>query len=277
MSPTSADPQDSLVRIRGLSFSYGSRTILENVDLDIRCGRITAIVGPSGCGKTTLLHIIGGQLRPSAGTVEFDGTDVHRLRRADLFELRKRMGMQFQAQALLSDLNVFENIAFPLREHTSLPESMIHDIVVMKLHVVGLRGTEKLFPEELSGGMARRVALARAIALDPDLVMYDEPFAGQDPITLGVLQRLIRKLNDALELTSVVVSHSVEEALAISNDVYVIADRRVMDHGASEAIHGSPSEYVQQFLTGSEKGPVNFNYPAPSLEADFLGEASQPT
>lgn len=264
---------DVLVKVAGLGFGYGPRRILEGVDLEVRRGRVTAIIGPSGSGKSTLLALLGGQLRPAAGTVHFDGTDVHALRRGELYRLRQRMGMMFQAQALLTDLSVFDNVAFPLREHTDLPESMIRDIVLMKLHVIGLRGARDLYPDQLSGGMVRRVALARAIALDPDLVMYDEPFAGMDPITLGVLMRLIRMLNDSLGLASVVVSHSVEEVLAIADDVYVLADRRMLAHGAPDEVRRSSSDYVQQFLTGREQGPVSFHYPAPSWQDEVFGRA----
>jgi phospholipid/cholesterol/gamma-HCH transport system ATP-binding protein len=262
-----------LIHIRGLRFAYGARPIFDGIDLDIHRGRVTAIIGPSGSGKTTLLRLIGGQLRPAGGTVEFDGVDVHALGWRDLFKLRQRMGMQFQTQALLTDLSVLDNIAFPLREHTGLPESMIRDVVLMKLQTVGLRGARDLFPEELSGGMSRRVALARAIALDPDLVMYDEPFAGQDPITLGVLMRLIRALNDALGLSSIVVSHSVEEVLAIADDVFVVSELKVLERGTPDAIKRSNSAYVQQLLTGKAEGPVKFHYPAPPMAQDVFGTA----
>ena len=264
----SSDPV--LLRVRGLGFSYGPRRILDNLDLDIRRGRISAIVGPSASGKSTLLALLGGQLRPESGTVEFDGVNVHALGRAALYELRKRMGMMFQGHALLTDLSVYDNIAFPLRENTNLPESMIRDIVLMKLQVIGLRGSRDLFVDQLSGGMMRRVALARAIAMDPDLVMYDEPFAGLDPITLGVLMRLIRTMNENLGLTAIVVSHSVEEVLAIADNVYVLSERRIQAHGTPDEIRKSGSENVQQFLTGREQGPVSFHYPAPAPEDDYL-------
>lgn len=261
-----------LVRIRGLSFSYGPLEILKNVDLDIARHRVTSVLGPTACGKTTLMKLIGGQYRPGAGTVEFDGVNVHRLNRGGLFELRKRMGVQAQASGLLTDLSVFENIAFPLREHTRLTESMIRDIVIMKLEAVGLRGASALYPDQLSGGMLRRVAMARAIAMDPELVMLDEPFAGLDPITLGVAMRLIRSVNDALGTTTIVVSHSVEEALSISDYVYVLSTGSVQDHGTPQAIVASQSERVQQFLTGAVTGPVSFHFPAPSMREDFLGD-----
>ncbi|MBL6750887.1 MAG: ATP-binding cassette domain-containing protein [Nevskia sp.] len=265
---------DVLVRVRGLRFGFGTRAVFDGVDLDIPRGKVTAIMGPSGTGKTTLLRLIGGQWRPQAGTVEFDGVDVHRQSRAALFELRKRMGMLFQNGALLTDLTVFENVAFPLREHTRLPESMIRDVVLMKLEAVGLRGAAGLYPEQISGGMSRRVALARAIALEPAMVMYDEPFTGQDPITMGVLMRLIRQLNDALGLTSVLVSHDVDEVLSISDYAYVVSGGKVVDHGAPAAVRGSASEFVQQFLHGKPDGPVPFHYKtARDYAADLLGGA----
>ncbi|HUS25592.1 MAG TPA: ABC transporter ATP-binding protein [Candidatus Binatia bacterium] len=267
---TDAAPDGVLLRVRDLDYSYGALPVLRGVSLDIRRGRVTAIIGPTGSGKTTLLKILGGQVRPHRGTVHFDGTDVHAISRRALFRLRRRMGMMFQAQALLTDLSAFDNVAFPLREHTSLPESMIRDIVLMKLQAVGLRGARDLYPEQLSGGMARRVALARAIALDPDFVMYDEPFAGQDPITLGGLAHLIRTLNHSLGLTSVVVSHSVDEVLGIADDVYIIAEQRMLEHGVPDAVRQSASPWVQQLITGREEGPVKFHFPAPPLREDLL-------
>lgn len=263
---------DVLVRVRDLSFGYGTRKIYDGIDVDIPRGKITAIMGPSGTGKTTLLRLIGGQWRPNAGTVQFDGVDVHQQPRKSLYELRKRMGLLFQNGALLTDLTVFDNVAFPLREHTKLPESMIRDLVLMKLEAVGLRGAHNLFPEQLSGGMSRRVALARAIALEPEMVMYDEPFTGQDPISMGVLMRLIRSLNEALGITSVVVSHDVEEVLSIAHYAYIVAGGKVLDHGTPDSIRGSKSELVQQFLTGAADGPVAFHYKAAKPYAeDLLG------
>lgn len=263
---------DTLVRIRGLRFAFGPRTIYDGIDLDIPRGKVTAIMGPSGTGKTTLLRLIGGQWRPDAGTIEFDGVDVHAQSRRNLFELRKRMGLLFQSGALLTDLTVFENVAFPLREHTKLPESMIRDLVLMKLEAVGLRGAADLYPEQISGGMSRRVALARAIALEPDMVMYDEPFTGQDPISMGVLMRLIRTLNEALGLTSVLVSHDVAEVLSISDYAYVVSGGKVLDHGTPEAIRNSSSAWVQQFLKGEADGPVSFHYKAGrDYAADLMG------
>ena len=259
-----------LLRVRDVSFSYGPRKILDQVSFDVRRGQLTALVGPSASGKSTLLKILGGQLRPDSGTVEFDGVDVHALGRADLYELRKRMGMMFQAQALLTDISVFENVAFPLREHTKLEEGLIRTIVLMKLEAVGLRGAADLYPGQLSGGMSRRVACARAIAMDPALVMYDEPFAGLDPITVGVLMRLIRTLNDNLGLTGIVVTHSVDEVLDIADEVHVLADHRLLEHGTPDVVKASKSPYVQQFLTGKEEGPVSFHYPAPGPAEDYL-------
>jgi phospholipid/cholesterol/gamma-HCH transport system ATP-binding protein len=272
MTPTG---QDTLVRVRGLRFAFGPRLIYDGVDMDIARGKVTAIMGPSGTGKTTLLRLIGGQWRPQAGTVEFDGVDVHRQSRDQLFELRKRMGMLFQNGALLTDLTVFENVAFPLREHSGLPDRMIRDVVLMKLEAVGLRGAAGLYPEEISGGMARRVALARAIALEPALVMYDEPFTGQDPISMGVLMRLIRTLNEALGLTAILVSHDVQEVLSISDYAYVIAGGKVLAHGTPEAIRTSQSEMVRQFLDGKPDGPVAFNYKTSrSYAAELLGDGA---
>ncbi|MDX1593432.1 MAG: ABC transporter ATP-binding protein [Gammaproteobacteria bacterium] len=264
---------DALIRVEGVHFSRGGRSIFNGLDLTVRRGRVVAIMGPSGTGKTTLLRLIGGQLRPDAGRVIVDGEDVARLGRSALFRLRERMGVLFQSGALLTDLDVFENVAFPLREHTELPEAMIRDLVLMKLEAVGLRGARRLMPSELSGGMGRRVALARAIALDPMLVLYDEPFTGQDPISMGVLVRLIRQLNDAMGLTSVVVSHDVEETAAIADDIYVISDGEVVEKGTREELEASESPWVRQFLNAEADGPVPFHYPAPELAEDLLGEA----
>jgi phospholipid/cholesterol/gamma-HCH transport system ATP-binding protein len=263
----------ALVRCQGLRFGRGSRVIYAGVDLEIPRGKVTGIMGPSGTGKTTLLRLIGGQWYPQAGTVQFDGIDVHRLSNRELYRLRRRMGMLFQNGALLTDLSVFENVAFPLRENTDLPESMIRDLVLMKLNAVGLRGARDLYPSELSGGMSRRVALARAIALDPDLIMYDEPFAGQDPITMGVLMRLIRTLNDALGMTSVVVSHDVQELLSIADYAYVISDGRIQARGRPDEIRAAESPWVRQFLRGEPDGPVAFHYRAPDYRQDLLGSA----
>ncbi len=260
-----------LVRVRGLHFARGDRVIFDGIDLDIPRGQVTAVMGPSGTGKTTLLKLISGQLRPDAGTIEVDGQNVHALSRGDLYRLRTRMGMLFQSGALLTDINVFDNVAYPLREHTRLPESMIRKLVLMKLEAVGLRGARDLMPSELSGGMARRVALARAVALDPMMIMYDEPFTGQDPISLGVLVTLIRQLNDASRLTSIVVSHDVAETAGIADRIYLIANGQVMAQGNPKQVEASGSGWVHQFMHGEADGPVHFHYPAPELAQDFLG------
>ncbi|MFP5358774.1 MAG: ABC transporter ATP-binding protein [Gammaproteobacteria bacterium] len=265
-----SSPDETLVQVRGLHFAHGPRVIYDGIDVQIPRGKVTAVMGPSGTGKTTLLRLIGGQWRPGAGSVEFNGVNVHQLGRGRLYALRRRMGMLFQNGALLTDLSVFENVAFPLREHTRLPEAMIRDLVLMKLEAVGLRGARDLYPEQLSGGMARRVALARAIALDPEMVMYDEPFTGQDPISMGVLMRLIRSLNDALGLTSIVVSHDVDEVLSIADYAYVIHDGKVQAQGTPTALRGSDSAWVQQFLEGAPDGPLPFHYPAPDYAEDLL-------
>jgi phospholipid/cholesterol/gamma-HCH transport system ATP-binding protein len=239
--------------------------------MEIPRGRITAIMGPSGTGKTTLLRLIGGQLRPGGGSVTVDGQVVHKLRLGELYELRKRMGMLFQSGALLTDLSVFENVAFPLREHTRLPESMIRSLVLMKLQAVGLRGARDLMPSQLSGGMARRVALARAIALDPMMIMYDEPFSGQDPISMGVLVQLIHDLNDGLGLTSIVVSHDVKETASIADYIYLISEGKVVGQGTPEEIERSESPWVRQFMHGLADGPVPFHYPARNYAGDLMG------
>lgn len=260
-----------LVKIRDVHFSRGSKLIFDGVDMDIRRGKVTAIMGPSGTGKTTLLKLIGGQLRPSSGTVEVDGQNIHQLKNKQLYQLRKKMGMLFQSGALLTDITVFDNVAFPLREHTNLPESMIRHLVLMKLHAVGLRGARDLKPSELSGGMARRVALARAIALDPMMIMYDEPFTGQDPISMGVLVQLIRLLNDALGLSSIVVSHDVKETCVIADYVYLVSDGKVVEHGSPEQLIESDSQWSQQFMKGMADGPVPFHYAAKEYANDLLG------
>ena len=276
VSAPGSGPNDlPLVAVRGLRFRFGPRVIFDGVDLDIPRGKVTAVMGPSGIGKTTLLRLIGGQYRPDAGTITVDGIDVHQLHRRELFELRKRMGMMFQNGALLTDLSVFENVAFPLREHTDLPESMIRDVVLMKLEAVGLRGAYRLYPEQCSGGMQRRIAFARAVALDPMMVMYDEPFTGQDPINLGILNRLVRTLNDALGLTSIVVSHDVTETLAISDYVYMITSGKIAGQGTPEQIRESKSEWVQQFLKGKDDGPVAFHAKTDAdLVTDLMGKAA---
>lgn len=265
----------NLVEISKLHFNRQQRAIFSDVDIVIPRGKITAIMGPSGTGKTTLLRLIGGQLQPNQGQITVHGKNVHRLSRRALYALRKRMGMLFQSGGLFTHLSVFENVAFPLREHTQLSDSMIRSLVLMKLEMVGLRGASELMPSELSGGMARRVALARAIALDPELIMYDEPFSGQDPISMGVLVKLIRTLNNALGLTTILVSHDVQETLSIADYVYVIADSKVVGHGTPETIHADSSAQLQQFLGGLPDGPVPFHYPANPIRDALLGETSE--
>jgi len=269
-SRSGSDDPAALIRVRDLHYSRGTRAIFRGVDVTIRRGEVTAIMGPSGTGKTTMLKLIGGQLRPLRGSVEVDGEEVGSLRRDQLFELRKRMGMLFQSGALLTDLDVYGNVAFPLREHTKLPESMIRDLVLMKLEAVGLRTARRLMPRELSGGMARRVALARAIALDPMMILYDEPFAGQDPISMGILVRLIRRLNDALGVTSVIVSHDIAEACTIADYIYVVADGIVVGEGTPEELRGSDSEWVTQFMQGLPDGPVPFHYPGAAYVDELM-------
>ena len=264
------DSVTPLVEIRNLKYARGDRMIFDGIDMDIQRGKVTAIMGPSGTGKTTLLRLIGGQIKPLTGTIKVDGIEVTKLSRSALFQLRKRMGMLFQNGALLTDMNVYDNIAFPIREHTQLSEKMIRTLVTMKLQVVGLRGARDLMPNELSGGMARRVAMARAIALDPMMMMYDEPFTGQDPISMGVLVRLIRELNDTLGLTSIVVSHDIEEAASISDTIYLLSGGKVVAHGSSKALHESGSEWAKQFMNGLPDGPVPFHYPANDYAEDLL-------
>ncbi len=266
----SVTPQNSLVSVQNLSFSRGNKKIFDDISLEFERGKITAIMGPSGTGKTTLLKLIGGQLFPEQGSITVDGNNVHRLRRAELYNLRKRMGMLFQSSALLTDMSVFDNVAFPLREHTHLPESMIRTLVLMKLQAVGLRGARKLMPNELSGGMARRIALARAIALDPMMIMYDEPFTGQDPISKGALVHLIKSLNTILGLTSIVVSHDVHETAAIADYIYVISEGKIVGQGTPKEIEQSQSDWVQQFMTGAADGPAHFHYPAKDYIDDLL-------
>ncbi|MBE0434912.1 MAG: ATP-binding cassette domain-containing protein [Methylomicrobium sp.] len=267
---------DSLISVRNLSFSRGNRKIFDDISLDIARGKITAIMGPSGTGKTTLLKLIGGQLFPEQGSIVVDGLDVHQLRRKELFNLRKRIGMLFQSGALLTDINVYDNVAFPLREHTHLTESMIRTLVLMKLQAVGLRGARDLMPNELSGGMARRVALARAIALDPMMILYDEPFTGQDPISMGALVHLIKSLNTTLGLTSIIVSHDVAETSAIADYIYVISDGKIAGQGTPKEIEASESAWVQQFMKGDPDGPVHFHYPAPNYIEDLLVSSQPP-
>ncbi len=254
---------DNLVEISGVSYAYDSRRpVLTGIDMVIPRGKVVAIMGISGSGKTTLLRLIGGVLKPTRGRVKVDGQLTHALDREGLYRMRRRMGLLFQFGALFTDLSVFDNVAFQMREHTDLPEAMIHDIVMMKLHAVGLRGAHRLMPSELSGGMARRVALARAIALDPMLIMYDEPFTGLDPISLGVIRNLVRKLNDALGSTSIVVTHDVQEALDIVDYVYYLSQGVMVAHGTPDEMRASKDPRVRQFVWGEADGPVAFQYPS---------------
>jgi phospholipid/cholesterol/gamma-HCH transport system ATP-binding protein len=261
---------NNLVSIKNLSFRRGERVIFNNIDLDIPRGKITAIMGPSGTGKTTLLRLIGGQLKPIQGTVRVNDQTINTLSRKELYVVRRKIGMLFQNSALFTNLSTFENVAFPLREHTKLPEELIRDIVLMKLQAVGLRGARDLMPSELSGGMARRVALARAIALDPELVMYDEPFTGLDPIALGVIVKLIRELNDALGLTSIVVSHDVQEVTSIADYIYLIADGKIIGQGKPQQLKADETPQVQQFMQGLPDGVVPFHYPAKDYAEDLF-------
>lgn len=259
------------ISIRGMSFSRGERLIYDNMDVDFPRGKVTAIMGPSGTGKTTLLRLIGGQLMPDSGSVMVDGHSIPDLSRKELFELRrKRMSMLFQTGALFTDLDVFDNVAFPLRVHTDLPESMIRDLVLMKLEAVGLRGAHNLNPAELSGGMARRIALARSIAMDPELMMYDEPFTGLDPISMGMIVKLIRGLNEALGITSLLVSHDVEESCGIADYLCILSGGKVIGFGTPEELINEGNDEVRQFLKGDPDGPVPFHYPAPDYRQDIL-------
>jgi len=258
-----------LVELRNLTFGYGERAILDNISLTVPRGKVTALMGASGGGKTTVLRLIGGQIRGQSGQTLFDGQDVTTMGEKALYAARRRMGMLFQFGALFTDMSVFDNVAFPLREHTQLPDAMVRDIVLMKLNAVGLRGARDLMPSELSGGMARRVALARAIALDPELVMYDEPFAGLDPISLGTAARLIRQLNDAMGLTSIVVSHDLDETFHIADQVIVLANGKIAAQGTPEEVRHSQDPLVHQFVNALPDGPVRFHHPGPDLLQDF--------
>ena len=260
--------RDFLVLDR-VRFGYREREILKEVSLRFQRGKVVALIGGSGCGKTTILRLIGGQLRPKQGSVVFDGQDVHRLDREGLYGLRRRMGMLYQFGALFTDLTAFENVAFPLREHTSLPEPLIRDLVLMKLEAVGLRGAAQFGISQLSGGMARRVALARAIALDPPLIMYDEPFAGLDPVALATVANLIRRLGDSLECASILVSHDIKDAFAIADYVYLLAAGRVAAEGTPEQMRNSEDPNVRQFLEGDIDGPIAFHYQAPPLAQEL--------
>ncbi|AVO35860.1 ABC transporter ATP-binding protein [Ottowia oryzae] len=264
-----APPPPALVELRHVTFGYDERPVLRDLSLTVPRGRVTVLMGASGGGKTTVLRLIGGQQRANAGAVLVDGQDVGAMDEARLYAARRRMGMLFQFGALFTDLSVFDNVAFPLREHTTLTEPLVRDIVLMKLDAVGLRGARDLMPSQVSGGMARRVALARAIALDPELVMYDEPFAGLDPISLETSARLIRQLNDALGITSIVVSHDVAETFRIADKVIILADGQVAAQGTPDEVRASTNPLVRQFIGEDTDGPVRFHYPGPTVEQDF--------
>lgn len=265
---------DPLVEFKKVGFSYGTRPILKSVDMQISRGQVIAIMGGSGSGKTTLLRLIGGEIRPTTGSVSVADKIIHELSRNELFKLRRKMGMLFQFGALFTDLSVFDNVAFQMREHTNLPESMIRDLVLMKLHAVGLRGAQHLMPAQLSGGMARRVALARSIALDPMLMMFDEPFTGLDPISLGVIGGLIRRLTDTLGMTSILVTHDIQESLRIVDYVYFLADGVIAAHGTPDEVRVSSVPFVHQFVHGEIDGPVPFHYHAPGYAQDLAISSS---
>ena len=262
-------PNPPLVELKNLTFGYGERVILDDISLSVPRGKVTALMGASGGGKTTILRLIGGQSRAQSGQLLFDGQDVTPMNQPQIYAARRRMGMLFQFGALFADLSVFENVAFPLREHTDLPEALIRDIVLMKLNAVGLRGARDLMPREVSGGMARRIALARAIALDPELVMYDEPLTGIDPISVGTSARLIRELNDSMGLTSIFVSHELEQTFAISDHVIILANGKVAAQGTPEEVRQSTDPLVCQYVNALSDGPVRFHYPGPSVVEDF--------
>lgn len=266
--------QTPIVDIRNMSFKRGNRTIFDNISLTVPKGKVTAIMGPSGIGKTTLLRLIGGQLTPDSGEILFQNQNIPTLSRSKLYQARKKMSMLFQSGALFTDLNVYDNVAWPLREHTQLPAALLHTTVMMKLEAVGLRGAEKLMPAELSGGMARRVALARAIALEPDLIMFDEPFVGQDPITMSVLVKLIDELNQALGVTCIVVSHDVPEVLSIADYAYIVAGERIVAQGVPTDLRANDTPQVRQFINGEADGPVPFRYPAGDYLTDLVGTRS---
>lgn len=266
--------EQALVEIRDVNFSYDRRPVLNGINMSFGKGKVIAVMGGSGCGKTTLFRLIGGALRPTKGEVRIDGKVIHDLDDKGLYEMRRKMGVLFQFGALFTDMSVFDNVAFQMREHTDLPEEIIHDLVMMKLHAVGLRGTHQLMPAELSGGMARRVALARTIALDPMLILYDEPFAGLDPISLSVVGQLIRKLNDALGTTSVVVTHDVQESLKIVDYVYFISDGVIRAEGTPDEIRASDDPFVHQFVHGEMDGPLPFHYPTATTYEQDMGVKS---
>jgi phospholipid/cholesterol/gamma-HCH transport system ATP-binding protein len=264
-----ASSDTPFVELRNVTFGYGDRIILDDISLSVPRGKVTALMGASGGGKTTVLRLVGGQYRAQQGQVLLDGQDVTSMGHEQLYEARRRMGMLFQFGALFADLSVYENVAFPLREHTDLSEELIRHVVLMKLNAVGLRGARDLMPSEVSGGMARRVALARAIVLDPELIMYDEPFAGLDPISLGTAAQLIRRLNDSLGVTSIVVSHDLEETFQIADQVVILANGRIAAQGTPEEVKRSTDPLVKQFVQAQAEGPVQFHYPGPTVEQDF--------
>lgn len=270
MAPNPSNP--SLVELHNLTFGYGERVILDNVSLTVPRGKVTALMGASGGGKTTILRLIGGQIRAQSGETLFDGHDVTRMGSAELYAARRRMGMLYQFGALFADLNVYDNVAFPLREHTDMSDEMIHDIVLMKLNAVGLRGARDMMPSALSGGMSRRVALARAIALDPELVMYDEPFSGIDPISVATSAHLIRQLNDTMGLTSIFVSHELEQTFSIADHVIILANGKVASQGTPQQVVKSTDPLVYQYVNALTEGPARFHYPAVTVEEDFGAE-----
>ena len=266
----------SIIEIRNVDYAINGRPVFAGLDMEFARGRVTAVMGPSGTGKTTLLRLITGQVHADSGSIVVAGQELRGVRRADLYVLRRRMGMLFQNGALLTDLSVFENVAFPLRKHTDLPERLIRQLVLTKLQAVGLRGAAELMPSELSGGMSRRVALARAIVMDPEILIYDEPFVGLDPISLGVILRLIRRLNDALGITSIVVSHDVQEISTVADSVFLLSGGKVVAKGTPQQLHTYPSEIVRQFMGGLADGPVPFHFPAPDYFGELLGRGEEP-
>ncbi len=268
-------PSENLIEIQDLYYSRGQRPIFKGLDLVIKRGKVTAIMGPSGTGKTTLLRLITRQLRPDSGSILIDGVDIAKLNQKQLYVMRRRFGMLFQNGALLTDLSVFENVAFPLREHTKLPNRLIRHIVLTKLHAVGLRGAADMMPTELSGGMARRVALARAMVMDPEILIYDEPFVGLDPISMGVIVRLVRKMNDALGITSILVSHDVQEIATVADCSHLLADGKVAASGSPDELSNTPSELVRQFMHGMADGPVAFHFAAPDYADQLLGRDNE--
>jgi phospholipid/cholesterol/gamma-HCH transport system ATP-binding protein len=272
---TMSDDSKKLIEIEDLMYSRGTRVIFKDMNLTIKRGEITALMGPSGTGKTTLLRLITRQLIPQKGRILVDGVDIASLSRRDLYKMRRRFGMLFQNGALLTDINVFENVAFPLREHTKLSNRLIRHIVLTKLHAVGLRGAADMMPAELSGGMARRVALARAMVMDPEILIYDEPFVGLDPISMGVIVRLVRRMNDALDITSIIVSHDVAEVSTVADRSYLISDGKVAASGSPDELNAATSELVRQFMHGMADGPVAFHFDAPNYAEQLLGRDTE--